>query len=134
MSWRDSPISKRSQKRLFVLQPQLLRQGIDVTSFSQGRIIQSVAMEVAFEDFSSQCHASFALLRFQPIADFGFSAGGLNQLQPITGRDLLWCRDNLNGITAAQYVFQCDQLPINPRARAVIADVGMNPVREIDNR
>ena len=90
-------------------------------------------MQITFKNLPSEDHASVALLRLEPVANFRFRPRCFYPFEPVACRRLLLRRDDFHRIAAAQYVFERHQLAVNARAGAVMPDFGMNAIGEIDN-
>src|SRR2546426_5989942 len=114
MACSDSPVTESRKKRFLVFKSKFLDQPIALSRALKPRVIQLIAVEIAVENLSSEHHASFELLRLQPVSNLGFGTRGFNPLEPLTAGRLLLSGNNLDGIAAPQNIFERDQLTVDP--------------------
>src|ERR1041384_2261388 len=132
---RGNPsVTDRRQQSLFIFHAQFLTEPGDFAFIAQGGIVELIAMQIAVENFPSQEHTSITLLSLQPGAKFRFGARRLYPFEPVAARRLLLRGDNLDGVAAAQNVFERYQLTVDARAGTTIPDFGVNAIGKIDHR
>ena len=73
-----------------------------------------------------------ALLGAQQVPDLGARLRRLDELEPVLVRLLVRVRDDLDRVAVAELVAQRDDHAVDARARAVVADRGVNGVGEVD--
>ena len=93
----------------------------------------AVAAEVALEQLGPDLEAAAALLDLDPVADALLRARGRDDLQPVLARGLAGRGDDLDRVAALQLVLERDELAVDARAGAVLADLRVDAVREVDD-
>ena len=76
----------------------------------------------------------FLLHRFQVMPDLRACTTGAHEIQPARIRPRAGRDDDVDDIPAAQFGAQCDRLTVDLGGHAVITDIGVNRVGEIDWR
>ena len=93
-----------------------------------------MAAEVALEDLAPDRHRALALLALDVGPDARLGARRLHQLEPVLRRRLVRGGDDLDRVAALQLVAQRHELAVDARAGAVVPDLGVDAVGEVDHR
>src|SRR6185369_14920955 len=131
---RQHAVPDRRDQRLVVLVAELLRGRRELAAAAKLRELQSIAAQVTLEQLGADLDAAPALLRLDPAPDALLRAARLDELQPVLARRLPRGGDDLDRVTALQLVLQRDELAVHARAGAVLADLRVDAVREVDDR
>ena len=98
----------------------------------QRRRGQAVLLRLALEELAPEGERAGALLDLEPLVDLGARAGGLDELEPVAARVLGGRGDDLDDVALLQRVAQRHELAVDLGADAVVADVGVDGVGEVD--
>ena len=98
--------------------------------------MQVVAAQEAFDHLLAFLDVLSPAFFLEPGADLGLGAARLDDVQPVTGRALVRVRrtENLDDLTGADLVVQRDDLAVDLGAVHVVTDLGVDGVREVDDR
>lgn len=111
---------------------QCLQKKPDMTALddlAEGRV---VVPQLPLADFATEFESLFLLLLPQPVADPRSGPAGLDEVEPAATRPLVRRSDDLDDISGLQMMLEWDQTAIDLGADAVIADLGVDGVGEID--
>ena len=93
-----------------------------------------MAPKLRFQKPAADINASLMLFRFDPMFDLGLRPGGTDKFQPVLMRRLVRRCENFDRVTARYGMLQWNDFPIDLGPDAVISNLGMNRVGEIDGR
>ena len=96
--------------------------------------IEAVISERLLEHFAPEFHRARAFLLLDEGADFGLGARALDDLEPVFGWRLSRRGDDLDRVSGFEPVLQRDDLAVDLRADAFVADVGVDGIGEIERR
>src|SRR5262249_9764685 len=77
---------------------------------------------------------TLALMNVQPVLDFVSRARGANDAKPVAARFVPRLRDDLDDVSAVQFVSQRDHSSIHLRANARMPDFGVDRVCKVYRR
>ena len=85
-----------------------------------------------FQQLAAHLGSFLALFHVDPVANFAFGVGGLDEAEPIAIGMMALLRKNFDHIAAGDFVAQRNHLAVHFCAGALMADFGMNGVSKID--
>src|SRR2546430_8733852 len=130
----DLSVPDAGEQRLLIALGELARDAFERAVLAEPGGIEMVAGEIPVEDLPPDGDRPRALLRLDVGTDASLGARALDELQPVLRRRLAGRRDDLDGVTALQLVAQRHDLAVHARAGAVVPDLGVDAVGEVDDR
>src|SRR5438046_2966979 len=131
---RALAVAERRQKVVAGRVAEVGRRLLDLLPAEQGRRIEPVLLGLTLEELSAQLDRARALLDLEPLVDLRPGARGLDDLEPVAARMLARRRDDLDDVPLAERVAQRHELAVHLRADAVLADLRVDRVGEVDRR
>ena len=93
------------------------------------------AAELALERLTAVDDVLVAVLALEPLADLLAGVAGPDDVQPVARRAVLALgRDDLDDVAVLQPVVERDEAVVDLRADRAVADVGVDPVGEVERR
>lgn len=120
------------EKLVEALLPQLVDNVDEIAgplAFGKGQVVQA---QLSIDQIAAQLLGLFTLLGAHEVADLGFGGRRFDKLEPVLGGFLVRAGDNLDGIAVAQLVPEGHKLAVHTRAGTVVADIGVDQIRQID--
>ena len=96
--------------------------------------VQVVAARFLLEQLASELDGARLLLRVDQVLDLVARARGGDEVQPVAARLVPRLRDDLDDVAVLQARAERHHLAVDARADALVADVGVDRVGEVDRR
>src|SRR5262245_3379468 len=106
----------------------------ELVAGQERRRVQVVLPRLALEQLAAELDRARTLLDLEPLVDPRARPRGLDDLQPVPARVLVRRRHDLDDVALPQRVAERDELGVHLRADAVLADLGVHRVGEVERR
>ena len=95
---------------------------------------EAVLADLLVEHPPADLGGALLLLGVEPLPDLALGARGGDQVQPVAARVARRVGQHLHHVAVGERRAQRHQLAVDPRAGAVVAEVGVHPVGEVERR
>ena len=103
-------------------------------AFGQRLHVEAEPPRLLLEQLAPELEAALLLLGVDVVLDLVARPRGDDEVQPVAARMMPGRGDNLHDVAVAEARAQRHHLAVDPRADALMADVGVDGVREVDRR
>src|SRR6185312_2174009 len=133
LAGRELSVAQCGEQIFGLVEPVIVRYALEILAAygsHSGAEPPRFFFEILLADFDS----ALPLARIDEVLDAVARARGLDDRQPVFARLMSGRGQDVDNVAVAQRVFELDDPPVDARARACIADFGVNRIREIDGR
>src|SRR6185437_2940000 len=93
---------------------------------------QAAVAGFAFEEAAADGGSFFAFVEINPVAHFAAPTRRLHEFEPIAAGPVIFLRDDLDHVAIGEHMAQRNHLAVHLGSDALMADFGVDQVREID--
>src|SRR5262245_18028186 len=131
---RQLPVSDQRKKLVDFLCAELGEQLRHSGIIDERLDTQVVAARLLLEHLASKLDGTHAFLAWNEVLDLVARVGGEDEVQPVAARFVPCRRYDLDDVAVLETGAERHHLAVDARADALVSDVGMNGVREVDRR
>src|SRR6202023_1514967 len=131
----DVAVADRGDEIVDRVEAKVLRQLEDLVVLEGAPRDLAETAEFLLQRLAALLHVFLAAFTLEPLADLLARARRLHEVEPVARRTV-WRlgREHLDDVAVLQAMVERDHPAVDLGADAAMADVGVNPVREVDSR